>query len=152
MEDARIWIDPMTDKKYAVCGSLKVEIDQTVYDVMMDVINADLNRMREDRLDEIRKLRANYRNQVLQLKDENAKLQEHINYMHLMRVIDQNENDALQELVRQMHTCLTRPKAYAGASQPYLIATECPYFTQGVCDYNACGFERRMRELGVEVD
>lgn len=86
------------------------------------------------------------------IEDENAKLLEHIDYMHLMRVIDQNENDALRKLVRQMHTCLTRPKAYTGASQPYLVATECPYFTQGVCDYNSCGFERRMRELGMEVD
>lgn len=86
------------------------------------------------------------------LQAENAKLREHIDHMHLMRVIDQNENDALQELVRQMHTCLTRPKAYAGTSQPYLVATECPYFTQGACDYNSCGFEQRMRELGIEVD
>ena len=59
------------------------------------------------------------------------------------------ENGKLRELVRQMHTCLTRPKAYTGASQPYLVATECPYFTQGVCDYNSCGFEQRMSELGV---
>lgn len=61
------------------------------------------------------------------------------------------ENAKLRELVRQMHTCLTRPKVFAGASQPYLIATECPYFTQGVCDYNSCGFEQRMHELGIEV-
>lgn len=64
----------------------------------------------------------------------------------------ESKNAKLRELVRQMHTCLTRPKVYAGTSQPYLIATECPYFTQGVCDYNSCGFEQRMRELGVEVD
>lgn len=61
------------------------------------------------------------------------------------------ENAALRELARQMHTCLTRPKAYTGASQPYLVATKCPYFTQGVCDYNSCGFEQRMSELGIEV-
>ena len=61
------------------------------------------------------------------------------------------DNSKLRELVRQMHTCLTRPKVYAGASRPYLIATECPYFTQGVCDYNSCGFEQRMRELRIEV-
>ena len=61
-----------------------------------------------------------------------------------------DENAKLRELVRQMHTCLTRPKVYAGASSPYLIATKCPYFTQGACDYNSCGFELRMRELGVE--
>ena len=73
-------------------------------------------------------------------------------YLHEHCKAEEVENAKLRELVRQMHTCLTRPKAYAGTSQPYLIATECPYFTQGVCDYNSCGFERRMRELGVEVD
>jgi hypothetical protein len=56
----------------------------------------------------------------------------------------------LRELVKQMHICLTRPKVYDG-EQPYLTATECPYFTEGACDYNACGFELRMRELGIEV-
>ena len=61
------------------------------------------------------------------------------------------ENAKLWELVNQMHTCLTRPKVYTGKDQPYLIATECPYFTQGACDYNSCGFEKRMRELGAEV-
>lgn len=64
----------------------------------------------------------------------------------------EDENAKLRELVMQMHTCLTRPKVYAGTSQPYLIATECPYFIQGACDYNSCGFEQRMRELGIEVD
>lgn len=61
------------------------------------------------------------------------------------------ENAKLLELVTQMHTCLTRPKVYTGTSQPYLIATECPYFTKGKCDYNSCGFEQRIRELGAEV-
>lgn len=70
-------------------------------------------------------------------------------YAELIRQAVSFENANLRELVRQMHTCLTRPKAYTGASQPYLVATECPYFTQGVCDYNSCGFEQRMRELGV---
>lgn len=60
-----------------------------------------------------------------------------------------DENDKLRELAKHMHTCLTRPKVYGG-EQPYLTATECPYFTEGACDYNACGFERRMRELGIE--
>lgn len=59
------------------------------------------------------------------------------------------ENAKLRELAKQMHICLTRPKVY-DVEQPYLTATECPYFTEGACDYNACGFERRMRELGIE--
>ena len=61
-----------------------------------------------------------------------------------------SQNAKLQELAKQMHMCLTRPKVYDG-EQPYLTATECPYFTEGACDYNACGFERRMRDLGIEV-
>lgn len=60
-------------------------------------------------------------------------------------------NAKLRGLAKQMHVCLTRPKVYDG-EHPYLIATECPYFTEGACDYNACGFERCLRELGVEVD
>lgn len=60
-------------------------------------------------------------------------------------------NSKLRELAKQMHICLTRPKVYDG-EQPYLTATECPYFTEGACDYNACAFEQRMQELGVEVD
>lgn len=62
-----------------------------------------------------------------------------------------NENAKLRKLAKQMHMCLTRPKVYDG-KQPYLTATECPYFTEGVCDYNACSFERRLCELGIEVD
>lgn len=59
------------------------------------------------------------------------------------------ENAKLRKLAKQMHTCLTRPKVYDGES-PYLTATECPYFTEGACDYNACGFEQCMKALGIE--
>ena len=67
-----------------------------------------------------------------------------------LRTQQEADNVALRELAKQMHICLTRPKVY-DVEQPYLTATECPYFTEGACDYNACGFERRMRELGIEV-
>lgn len=62
----------------------------------------------------------------------------------------QTENDKLRKLAKQMHVCLTRPKVYDG-KHPYLTATECPYFTEGDCDYSSCGFEQRMQALGIEV-
>ena len=87
--------------------------------------------------------------------DENAKLRESVSSLLTQRderlATAESENAKLRELAKQMYVCLTRPKVYDG-EHPYLIATECPYFTEGACDYNACGFERRMRETGVEVD
>lgn len=88
--------------------------------------------------------------------EENAKLREEQREYQatIDSLVDEctdhkDENAKLRELAKQMHICLTRPKVYDG-KQPYLTATECPYFTEGACDYNACGFERRMRELGIE--
>lgn len=53
----------------------------------------------------------------------------------------ESENTKLRELVRELWTY---------AEQELLCDENCSY--GAVCDWRDCVFERRMRELGVEVD
>lgn len=60
----------------------------------------------------------------------------------------QAENAKLRELVTHLHTCLTRPHVYDGTTCPYLTSVG-----HGVnCNHETCGFKRRMRELGIEIN
>ena len=76
---------------------------------------------------------------------DNAKLREQVDAAHMSRLLTENENEKLRELVRDVYTL-----HWNG-----LDCTECPWFdecdTTGGCPWLSI-FADHMRELGIEVE
>lgn len=70
-----------------------------------------------------------------ELADENAELRERLDGAHMSRLLTENENETLRELVRHLREC-TRHNVCAA------------------CEYadDACDFDYDLRKLGIEVD
>ncbi len=70
---------------------------------------------------------------ICDLEAENAKLREQVDAAHMSRLLTENENESLRELVWDMYVVMVEDAANCDVTYPEQ-------------------FDDRMRELGVEVD
>ena len=80
------------------------------------------------------------------IEAENAKLRERIDDAHMSRLLTENENESLRELVRDMWEGYNDPRCEECHLKDTPTCADCP-----ICAREAAVIDR-MRELGVEVD
>lgn len=75
------------------------------------------------------------------LRAENAKLREQVDAAHMSRLLTENENESLRELVRDMM------QAWWACDDE-----KCPRHDERCEEGQYCAFDECVKELGVEVD
>lgn len=75
MSDAYVVSDPTTGKRYAVCGSAKVEIDPLVFDAMIGAFGGETDRLKAENA-KLREVVADGEMHAREILAENAELRE----------------------------------------------------------------------------
>ena len=78
------------------------------------------------------------------LEADNAKLREQVDAAHMSRLLTENENESLRELVRDMWEGYNDPRCEECHLKDTPTCADCP-----ICAREAAVIDR-MRELGVE--
>ena len=115
----KIWFDPTYDKWVLSDGEHYLEVPHWARVIIAD----------------------EFERETEPLKTENARLRERLDEAHMSRLLTENENETLRELVQDVMPIVCNGCHERLCEMP---KEEHPFVT--------CSFADRMRELGIEVD
>lgn len=119
---------------------------------LIDELNKSADEWNGSNMFELARMCREAADTIWQLRDDlqranadNAKLREQVDAAHMSRLLTENENESLRELVRDMWEGYNDPRCEECHLKDTPTCADCP-----ICAREASVIDR-MRELGVEV-